>query len=134
VGVTEQRGPRLGGTSNRVFSFSAVTGLFVSLATTSYLFEQAALGSVAGAITNTIVRICMEWIMRAYDLVFGCHHRNLSRVFSIKGHSYRVCCQCGAKFPYSWESMRIIKGKERTPRRQFAHMRAELVRRSAQNS
>jgi len=134
VGATNKKGKLLRVTSSQVFSLTAVTGLFVSLATTSYLFEQAALGSVAGAITNTIVRICMEWIMRAYDLVFGCHHRNLSRVFSIEGSSYKVCCQCGANFPYSWESMHIIKGKERTPRRQFAHMRAELVRRSAQNS
>jgi hypothetical protein len=52
--------------------------------------------------------LIMQWILRAYDIVFGCHHGNLSRVFSIEGNTYRVCCQCGSKFPYSWELMCMI--------------------------
>jgi len=32
------------------------------------------------------------------DIAFGCHHRRLSRVFTIGGHSYKVCCDCGAIF------------------------------------
>jgi len=32
------------------------------------------------------------------ELAFGCHHRNVSRVFTINGHSYKVCCECGATF------------------------------------
>jgi hypothetical protein len=38
---------------------------------------------------------------------FGCHHRHLSRVFTIERRTYRVCCDCGAKFEYSLESMRM---------------------------
>ena len=41
------------------------------------------------------------------DLLFGCHHSNLSRIFTIDGNTYRVCCDCGAKFDYSLETMSI---------------------------
>ena len=27
------------------------------------------------------------------EFAFGCHHRKLSRVFTIDGHSYKVCCE-----------------------------------------
>jgi uncharacterized membrane protein len=37
------------------------------------------------------------------DSVFGCHHSNRSRLFMIGGHSYRVCCDCGARFDYVLE-------------------------------
>ncbi len=48
----------------------------------------------------------MKW-MAMIDFLFGCHHSNLSRVFTIGGHTYRVCCGCGAKFDYSLETMSI---------------------------
>lgn len=76
----------------------------------------------------------MQWILRAYDLVFGCRHRNLSRVFSIEGSSYKVCCQCGAKFPYSWESMRIIKGKGGKGRPKVVQIQPELLRTTPERS
>jgi len=41
------------------------------------------------------------------DYAFGCHHRKLSRVFTIDNHSYRVCCECGATFTYSLETMSV---------------------------
>ena len=39
------------------------------------------------------------------NFVFGCHHSNLSRVFTIRRRTYRVCCDCGAEFDYSIEQM-----------------------------
>jgi hypothetical protein len=39
------------------------------------------------------------------NLLFGCHHSNLSRVFTIRRRTYRVCCDCGAEFEYSLETM-----------------------------
>jgi hypothetical protein len=47
----------------------------------------------------------MEKLIDMLDFVFGCHHGHLSRVFSIDGRTYRVCCDCGAKFRYSLASM-----------------------------
>lgn len=43
----------------------------------------------------------------ALEFAFGCHHRKLSRVFTIEGHSYKVCCDCGATFNYSLQTMSI---------------------------
>ena len=37
------------------------------------------------------------------NFLFGCHHSNLSRVFTIRRRTYRVCCDCGAEFDYSIE-------------------------------
>ena len=39
------------------------------------------------------------------NLLFGCHHSNLSRVYTIRRRTYRVCCDCGAEFEYSLEAM-----------------------------
>src|SRR5215469_14648977 len=41
------------------------------------------------------------------DYLFGCHHAHLSRVFTLQRESYKVCCDCGAKFAYSLEAMSI---------------------------
>jgi hypothetical protein len=51
----------------------------------------------------------------ALDLAFGCHHRKLSRVFTIRGHSYKVCCDCGASFHYSLKSMSITQRRRLFP-------------------
>ena len=40
--------------------------------------------------------------------LFGCHDRdNLSRVFTIRGVSYRVCLGCGAELEYDLATMRL---------------------------
>lgn len=49
----------------------------------------------------------MEKLVAVLDFVFGCHHRHLSRVFTIGGRTYRMCCDCGTKFNYSLENMRM---------------------------
>jgi hypothetical protein len=41
-----------------------------------------------------------------FESLFGCHHCQLSRVFTIKKRTYRVCVACGREFQYSWELMR----------------------------
>ncbi len=47
----------------------------------------------------------MARLMTVLDFIFGCHHRHLSRVFTIDRRIYRVCCDCGAKFTYSFDCM-----------------------------
>jgi hypothetical protein len=47
----------------------------------------------------------VELLLKTFDLMFGCRHRNLSRVFTIDSRTYRVCCNCGAEFDYSLEDM-----------------------------
>jgi hypothetical protein len=41
------------------------------------------------------------------NFLFGCHHSNLSRVYTIRRRTYRVCCDCGAEFDYALETMTI---------------------------
>ena len=36
----------------------------------------------------------------AFELLFGCWHRNLSRPFTLSGWTYEVCLICGKKFAY----------------------------------
>ncbi len=49
----------------------------------------------------------MRSVAMLLDYLFGCHHPNLSRVFTIGGQTYKVCCDCGAKFGYSLETMSV---------------------------
>jgi len=49
---------------------------------------------------------------KALELAFGCHHTKLSRVFTIHGHSYKVCCDCGATFNYSLENMSMRRRRK----------------------
>jgi hypothetical protein len=58
------------------------------------------------------------------DFAFGCHHTKLSRVFTLEGRSYKVCCDCGAKFDYSLRTMSIV-----THRRLFPSLRRLRARR-----
>ena len=48
----------------------------------------------------------------ALEFAFGCHHAKLSRVFTIEGRSYKVCCDCGAKFDYSLRTMSIMPSRK----------------------
>jgi hypothetical protein len=50
----------------------------------------------------------MEWLTAVLNFLFGCRHRNLSRVFTIGGQTYCVCRDCGATFSYSLENMSIM--------------------------
>ena len=35
---------------------------------------------------------------KLFQFVLGCHHRHLSRVFTIKNRTYKVCFDCGEEF------------------------------------
>jgi hypothetical protein len=40
----------------------------------------------------------MNALLWLYQFAFGCHHRHMSRVFTIKHRTYRVCFDCGHEF------------------------------------
>jgi len=46
-----------------------------------------------------------SWLPRLLDVLFGCRHSNLSRVFTIGRRTYRVCFDCGGEFDYSLATM-----------------------------
>jgi len=55
------------------------------------------------------------WLVAILDFLFGCHHGGISRVFTLEGETYKVCCDCGAKFAYSLETMSIVRRLPLTP-------------------
>jgi len=57
----------------------------------------------------------MTTFLAILDLLLGCHHVHLSRVFTLQGETYKVCCDCGAKFAYSLKSMSIERRLPLTP-------------------
>jgi len=40
----------------------------------------------------------MKVLLALFQFVFGCRHRHLSRVFTIKHRTYKVCFDCGGEF------------------------------------
>jgi len=57
----------------------------------------------------------MATLIAVLDFLFGCHHAHLGRVFTLQGETYRVCCDCGAKYAYSPETMSIERRLPLTP-------------------
>jgi len=37
-------------------------------------------------------------LLALFRFLFGCRHRHLSRIFTIKHRTYRVCFDCGREF------------------------------------
>ncbi len=63
----------------------------------------------------------------AFDWIFGCHHRHLSRVFTIERQTYQVCFACGGKLRYSWRTMSLIKPEPSRMQRSFVQMWAQMM-------
>lgn len=43
----------------------------------------------------------MNLLMWMLQFAFGCHHKRLSRVFTIKKRTYQVCVECGQEFEHA---------------------------------
>ncbi len=48
-----------------------------------------------------------NFLMSIFASVFGCQHAALSRVFTVKNRSYKVCYDCGREFNYSLAQMKM---------------------------
>jgi len=57
----------------------------------------------------------MAILLMFLDFLFGCRHVHLSRVLTVQKETYRVCCDCGAKFAYSMKTMSIERRLPLTP-------------------
>jgi hypothetical protein len=51
----------------------------------------------------------MKRLLRIFQFAFGCHHSQLSRVFTLKKRTYQVCVECGRQFEYSWALMHSLQ-------------------------
>jgi hypothetical protein len=51
----------------------------------------------------------MLWLLTQ---AFGCHHECMSWPITLGERTYQVCCDCGAEFDYSWETMSFKRHPE----------------------
>ncbi len=51
----------------------------------------------------------MKLLLGIFQFAFGCHHDQLSGVFTIRKRTYQVCLECGQEFEYSWTLMRSMR-------------------------
>ncbi len=65
----------------------------------------------------------MNAFANAMDFAFGRHHEHMSRVFTIKGRTYQVCCDCGRDFNYSLRMMSIVRHRTLGLRLKLLRMR-----------
>lgn len=54
-----------------------------------------------GRISQVKLHSIIDNILMAFELLFGCWHRKLSRPFTLSGWTYEVCLVCGRKFAYN---------------------------------
>ena len=40
----------------------------------------------------------MKLLLGIFEFLFGCRHRHMSRLFTIKRRTYKVCFDCGQEF------------------------------------
>lgn len=57
----------------------------------------------------------MATLITVFDFLFGCRHRHLSRVFTLGGETYSVCCDGGAGYRYSLTTISIEHRLPLTP-------------------
>src|SRR5580704_18177747 len=50
---------------------------------------------------NGEVLTMANMMLMAFEFLFGCWHRSLSRPFTLSGWTYEVCLNCGKKFAYN---------------------------------
>jgi hypothetical protein len=71
------------------------------------------------------MKTLLRWIFMS---LFGCHHRHVSRVFTIQQRTYQVCCDCGEELAYSWERMQRVGSS--IPGSAYAHLAMDWTYRS----
>ena len=47
-----------------------------------------------------------------YDILLGCRHHRLTRLFTLQQQTYKVCLDCGRHLYYSMDTMRPLRGRD----------------------
>ena len=56
----------------------------------------------------------MKFLLNVFQFMFGCRHRHLSRVFTIKHRTYKVCFDRGREFDLPRSHMPVRSAGSRT--------------------
>lgn len=54
-------------------------------------------------------------VQLAFELLFGCWHRNLSWPFTLSGWTYEVCLNCGKKLAYDRADIGCVVARRKNP-------------------
>lgn len=56
----------------------------------------------------------MKLLVGIFQFLFGCRHRHMSRIFTIKRRTYKVCFDCGREFdlPHAHIPVRPVGSRE----------------------
>ena len=66
-------------------------------------------------------------IVLAFELLFGCRHRNLSRPFTLSGWTYEVCLNCGKKLAYDRADIGRVVARRKSPGRSEVDFAGKLL-------
>jgi len=66
-------------------------------------------------------------VLLAFELLFGCWHRNLSRPFTLSGWTYEVCLNCGKKLDYDRADIGCVVARRKSPGRGEADFANKLL-------
>ncbi len=50
-------------------------------------------------------------IDRVMDTLFGCRHQDVSRPFTLRRRTYKVCLECGRELRYSLRTMSYVSDR-----------------------
>jgi hypothetical protein len=56
-------------------------------------------------------------VLLAFELLFGCWHRNLRRPFTLSGWTYEVCLNCRKKLAYDRADVGCVVARRKSPGR-----------------
>lgn len=66
-------------------------------------------------------------MLLAFELLFGCWHRNLSRPFTLSGWTYEVCLNCGKKLAYDRADIGCVVARRKSPSRRVVDFADKLL-------
>jgi hypothetical protein len=62
------------------------------------------------------VRLGMQFLAdvlaKIFNFFFGCRHERLTRMFTLKQETYKVCLDCGSHIHYSLQTLRPLSMRE----------------------
>jgi hypothetical protein len=69
----------------------------------------------------------LNTILLAFELLFGCWHRNLSGPFTLSGWTYEVCLNCGKKLADDRADIGCVVPRRKSPGRSEVNFADKLL-------
>ena len=99
------------------YAFLAPNAMSINCLGNQYYGSRRALSLIGTSPMRPVQEMSTMNLRTLLNFLFGCHHTTLSRVFTIRRRTYRVCCDCGTEFDYSLDTMTINRRRAQRPAR-----------------